>query len=211
MAAPLLADVIFRSPTDPWSWSGGTRLYLLLLAALLAERLVELRLSRRNAAAAFARGGVEVGQRHFRAMTALHSLWFAACAAEALVTQERGPLWLGAAGLAAALGAQALRWWAIGALGDRWNVRVIAVPGDPPVVAGPYRFVRHPNYLAVVIELACVPLVHFAWRTALAFSVANAVLLAVRIRAEERALGPLYASAFARTPRFLPGAGGRDG
>jgi methyltransferase len=74
------------------------------------------------------------------------------------------------------------------------------------VTGGPYRYLRHPNYLAVVLELAAVPLIHGCWRTALAFSVGNAILLAVRIPAEERALGELYQSAFAGRPRFVPEA-----
>ncbi|GAC1595005.1 MAG: hypothetical protein NVS4B10_03180 [Myxococcales bacterium] len=85
-------------------------------------------------------------------------------------------------------------------------MRVIVVPGEPPVTGGPYRFVRHPNYAAVVLELAAVPLIHGAFWTAALFSCANAALLAVRIRAEERALGGDWARAFADRPRLLPGA-----
>ncbi len=181
-------------------------LYLGVLAAIAAERLVELRVSKRNAALAFEQGGREVGAAHFRVMTALHTLWFVACAAEPFVrhTQFRAP-W-GFVFLALAIGSQALRWWAIGTLGPRWNVRIIVVPDAQPVTGGPYRFVRHPNYLAVIAELACVPLIHMNWVTALVFSLANAALLSVRIRAEEQALGGSYAEAFANTRRFVPGA-----
>ena len=100
--------------------------------------------------------------------------------------------------------AQALRWWAIASLGSRWNVRVIVVPGEPPVRAGPYRFVRHPNYIAVATEMLCVPLAHGAWICALAFSALNAAILKVRIRAEERALGGEWERAFAGVSRFIP-------
>jgi methyltransferase len=86
-------------------------------------------------------------------------------------------------------GAQALRWWCIAALGPRWNTRVIVVPGLPLVDRGPYRWLRHPNYLAVVAEGAALPLVHTAWATALAFTAANAAVLAVRVRVENAALG----------------------
>lgn len=181
-------------------------LYLGFLALLAAERLVELRLSRRNAARSFARGGVEAGRAHFRVMAAVHAAFLASCAAEAVLLRRPFPGAVGALSLGFALAAQALRWWAIGALGERWNVRVIAVPGEPPVAAGPYRWVRHPNYAAVAVEMLCVPLVHGAWLTAVAFSAANAALLSVRIPAEERALGAAYARAFAGKPRFLPGA-----
>jgi methyltransferase len=90
--------------------------------------------------------------------------------------------------LALVLAGQALRWWCIATLGPRWNTRVIVVPGLAPVTAGPYRWLRHPNYLAVVVEGAALPLVHTAWVAALLFTVLNAVLLSVRIRVEDQAL-----------------------
>jgi len=181
-------------------------LYFAFLALLGLERLFELRLSRRNAAAAFARGGVEVGKRHFRVMAALHMAFLASCALEVVVLGRAFPGALGFAALLAALCAQALRYWAIATLGRRWNVRVIVVPGEAPVTSGPYRFVRHPNYAAVILEMAAVPLIHGAFWTAALFSCANAAVIAVRIRAEERALGGAWARAFAGLPRLVPGA-----
>jgi methyltransferase len=89
--------------------------------------------------------------------------------------------------LALALAAQALRYWAIASLGKRWNVRVITIPGMPLSAAGPYRFLRHPNYLAVVLEGIAIPLVHTAYLTALGFTLLNGLMLALRIRCEERA------------------------
>src|SRR5690242_20418093 len=89
------------------------------------------------------------------------------------------------------LAAQGLRWWCIGTLGRRWNTRVIVVPTLPPVSAGPYRWLRHPNYVAVVVEGVALPLVHLCWVTAVAFTVLNAGLLTVRIRVEEAALATL--------------------
>jgi methyltransferase len=179
-------------------------LYLGLLAALVAERLAELWLSRRNAARAVARGGVETGRADFRVMAAVHALFPLACAAEVLAAGRTFLPAVGWPALAVAAGAQGLRWWAIAALGDRWNVRIVTVPGDPPVVRGPYRWLRHPNYLAVIAELAALPLVHGAWVTAAVFSAANAGLLARRIPAEERALGAPWARAFAGRPRLVP-------
>ena len=181
-------------------------LYVAFLALVGAERLVELALSRRNARRAFARGGVESGRAHFRAMTVLHAFFLIACAVEAIAWRRPFVPLLGWPALGVALAAQGLRYWAIASLGERWNVRVIAVPGDPPVTRGPYRFLRHPNYLAVIAEIAAVPLVHGAYVTSIAFSLANAALLAVRIRVEERALGGAWAEAFARLPRLVPGA-----
>jgi methyltransferase len=90
--------------------------------------------------------------------------------------------------LVLALGSQALRWWCIRTLGPQWNTRVIVVPDAGRVTGGPYRFLDHPNYVAVVVEGAALPLVHTAWLTALCFTVLNAVLLTVRIRTENSAL-----------------------
>lgn len=184
--------------------SATQALFLGFMALLVAERLVELGLSKRNAARAFARGGMETGQRHYRVMVAFHTLFLVACVAE--VFGLRRPF-LGAGSwvaLFAALGAQALRYWAIATLGERWNSRIIVVPGLPPVTGGPYRYLKHPNYVAVVMELLAVPLIHGAWVTALVFTVGNAALLFVRIRAEEAALGASWAQAFAHRPRFVP-------
>jgi methyltransferase len=111
----------------------------------------------------------------------------------------------------AAVLAQALRYWAIWSLGERWNVRVIVVPGDPVITRGPYRVVRHPNYAAVAIEGVALPMIHTAWLTALCFTLANAVLLAVRIACEERALANHtdYRAALGDRARFLPMPSGR--
>jgi methyltransferase len=187
-----------RVPPSLW-------LYLALLVATGIERLVELRISARNAAAAFARGGRETGQRHFRVMTLLHSLFLPACFFEALLRHTAPPALWPLVLLLCAL-AQALRWWAIGTLGQRWNVRIVFVPGEPPVTGGPYLFLRHPNYLAVVTELLCLPLLHGAVFTAALFTAANAALLFVRIRAEEEALGPGYQERFEGVARLVPGA-----
>jgi methyltransferase len=178
--------------------------YLVFMGLLVAERLVELVLSKRNAAWAFARGGSETGQGHYRVMVVFHTLFLGACVAEVWLWGRPFPGWPGYAALGVAVGAQALRYWAISTLGPRWNSRIIIVPGLPPVTGGPYRFLRHPNYVAVVVEIAAVPLIHGAWVTAALFSLGNALLLLVRIRAEEAALGALWANAFADKPRFIP-------
>jgi len=179
-------------------------LYLGALAAVILERGLELRLSERNARRALARGGAEHGRGHYPAMVAMHAAFLAACAAEALAFSEPPPpvALLAAAG---AVLAQGLRWWAVAALGERWSTRVVVLPGVPPVTTGPYRWLRHPNYLAVALEVACLPLAWGSWRTALLFSLVNAAVLRVRIRAEERALGPAWAEAFASRPRLAPG------
>jgi methyltransferase len=180
------------------------RSYLILLTILVVERIYELYVAQRNARRAFARGATEVGRGHYRVMVALHSAFIASCAFEAIFF----PRFLSPSIVWTALGfeivAQALRYWAVATLGERWNTRVIVTPGVAPVTAGPYRFVRHPNYVAVVIEIAAVPLIGGSVVTAIVFSLANAILLAVRIRAEERALGASWAAAFHDRPRFMP-------
>ncbi len=183
-------------------------LFLLLVAAVAAARLVELRLSERNRRALLAQGGVEAGAGHYPWMVALHALFLLASALEVVLLRRPLRPFLAALMLALVAGAIALRYGAIRALGERWTTRVLVVPGAAPVVRGPYRFIRHPNYLAVAVEIFALPLVHGAWLTALVFSLANAGLLGVRIRAEERALAALgpYQASFAATPRFLPGA-----
>jgi methyltransferase len=178
--------------------------YLGLLAALACERLLELRRSRRNARLAFAQGAREVGQGQYRAMTALHTAFLLCAALEPWVLARPFPGALGFAALGVAALAQALRAWAVSALGARWNTRVIVLPDAAPVTHGPYRYLKHPNYLAVVAELAAVPLIHGAWLTAVTFSALNAGLLAWRIRVEEAALGERWAAAFAGRSRLIP-------
>jgi methyltransferase len=163
--------------------------YLALLAATGVERLVELVLSTRHARAAFARGGVEYGRGHYPAMVALHVGLLLACAIEVLLARRPFLPWLGWPMLFLVLLSQALRYWCIATLGRQWNTRIIVVPGAGRVTGGPYRFLPHPNYVAVVVEGFALPLVHTAWITALGFTVLNAVLLlGVRIPAEDRAL-----------------------
>ena len=185
--------------------------YCALLALVAAERLFELRLSRRNAALAFARGGIELGREHFAAMRALHALFLVACAGEVIALERGFDPRLGLPMLALAIAAQALRYWAIATLGPRWNVRVIVTPGEAVVTSGPYRWLRHPNYLAVAIEGVAIPLVHGAWLTAVAFSAANALLLRRRIRVEERALAEHCQgeALLGDRPRLLPLGGAR--
>ena len=181
-------------------------IYALFIGLIGLERLFELWLSRRNARALFALGAVEAGGEQLKWMSLMHGAFLVSCVLEAWLLRRFFPGALGYLALGAAALAQGLRYWAVATLGPRWNVRVIVVPNQPPITNGPYRFVRHPNYLAVVIEVLAVPLVHGAWLTALSFSLLNALVLRARIRLEERALGPSYQAAFACLPRFLPGA-----
>lgn len=164
----------------------------LLIAATAVERLVELVVSTRHARWALARGGVERGRAHFGPMVALHTGLLVACVAEVHLADRSFLPAIGWPAMAAVLAAQGLRWWCVATLGERWNTRVIVVPGLPLVRSGPYRWLRHPNYVAVAVEGVALPLVHTAWMTAVVFTALNAVLLlAVRIPTEERALAEL--------------------
>ncbi|MEN0063121.1 MAG: isoprenylcysteine carboxyl methyltransferase family protein [Myxococcota bacterium] len=167
--------------------------YTALIAMVALERLAELVVSRRNAAWSFRQGGVEHGRGHWPFMVLLHTAFLVACPLEVWALDRTFLAALGWPMLLVVVGAQALRWWCITTLGHQWNTRVIVVPGLPRISGGPYRFVSHPNYVAVVLEGFALPLVHTAWITALAFTVLNAALLAVRIRCENEALASLEA------------------
>ena len=163
-------------------------LYAILLGAVGCERVAELVLSTTHARALMARGAVEHGRGHYPTMVALHTAFLLGCLLEPVVMGRAFVPMLGYPMLGLALGAQALRWWAIATLGVHWNTRVIVLPNSERIRGGPYRFFPHPNYVAVVVEGIALPLVHGAWITALVFTVLNAWLLSVRIRAEDAAL-----------------------
>lgn len=163
-------------------------LFTLLIGAVALERLAELVVSKRNAAWSLARGGVETGRRHYVVMVVLHTGLLVGALVEVWVRRPPFDPLLGWSMLALVVASQALRWWCITTLGPRWNTRVIVVPGLPLVTGGPYRHLRHPNYVAVVVEGFALPLVHTATVTAVVFTVLNAVLLTVRARVENDAL-----------------------
>ena len=153
------------------------------------ERVVELVISKRNAAWAFAQGGVESGRGHFPAMVALHTGLLVGCLVEAFYRPFLPAL--GWPMFAVVLAGQALRWWCITTLGHQWNTRVVVIPDAERVTGGPYRFFSHPNYVAVVVEGVALPLVHTAWITAAVFTVLNFFVLHTRIGVENTALARL--------------------
>jgi methyltransferase len=167
--------------------------FALLVAVVGLERVAELVVSKRNAAWSLARGGVETGRRHYAVMVVLHTALLVGMLVEVWLRRPEFVPALGWTMLALVVASQALRWWCIATLGRQWNTRVIVVPGLPRVTSGPYRFLSHPNYVAVVVEGFALPLVHSAWITAAVFTVCNAVLLSVRLRVENDALAQLPA------------------
>ena len=158
--------------------------YLVLLF-VVAQRLSELVYASRNGSALVARGGIESGRKHYPLIVLLHTLWLAAIAAGL----QRDPR-IRPAPLALFGALQLLRIWVVGTLGPFWTTRVISVPGEPLVRKGPYRFVRHPNYVIVVGEIALLPLAFGQTRNAIVFSILNALMLGWRIKVENAALAP---------------------
>ena len=182
-------------------------LYLGLIGLVVVERLVELVITERNARRMRSRGGFEVGGAHFLPMALLHAGLLVAAPLEVFRLERPFVPLLGGVMLVLLAGTMALRYWAISSLGDRWTTRVFVVPEEPPAVRGPYRWLRHPNYLAVIVEVAVLPLVHTAWWTAIAFSIGNALVLRTRIRVEEEALEAHsdYFEKLGDRPRLIPG------
>jgi methyltransferase len=162
--------------------------FTVLVGLVALERLAELVVSKRNAAWSLRMGGYETGRDHYPVMVLLHTGLLVGMLVEAWVRRPEVPALLAGTMLVLVLASQGLRWWCIATLGRRWNTRVIVVPGLPLVTSGPYRYLSHPNYVAVVVEGVALPLVHAAWVTAVVFTVANAALLTVRLRVENAAL-----------------------
>ncbi|MFF7842505.1 isoprenylcysteine carboxyl methyltransferase family protein [Streptomyces ossamyceticus] len=166
-------------------------LFTVLVLAVGLERVAELVVSRRNAALSFARGGVEAGRGHYPFMVVLHTGLLVGALVEVWLRRPDAVAVLAWTMLAVVAASQALRWWCITTLGRQWNTRVIVVPGSARVAEGPYRWIPHPNYVAVVAEGFALPLVHSAWVTAVAFTTLNGFLLTTRIRTEDSALAQL--------------------
>lgn len=155
----------------------------LVLALVVLQRGLELIYSARNTRRLIAIGGVEIGASQYPFFVLLHAAWIASMAV--LIPAAQVPNWW-LLGIYAAV--QPLRIWSIVTLGPYWTTRIITVPGAPLVRAGPYRFLRHPNYVVVCAEIALLPLAFGAVEIAIVFSILNASLLSWRIRVEERAL-----------------------
>lgn len=173
-------------------------LLVFIFLAITAQRLLELRLAEKNRALAMAAGAKEFGAKHYFLFVVLHVSWMLGWLIEGWLNARNPELWadgevgmliITVASIMVFLVAQGLRYWAIWSLGTSWNTRILVVPGAERVRRGVYKYLTHPNYVAVALELASVPLIFGAWKTALAASLANAlILLFIRIPAENRAL-----------------------
>lgn len=161
-------------------------LFFIFLALLGLQRAAELWLSARNVRRLRENGGVEHAPGQVPWMSLMHGAWFVSCVLEVCLGASAS-LILFIPAVVFFLAGQSLRYAAISALGPRWNVRIVTL-ADPPVQKGIYRWLRHPNYAGVALEIAAVPLMHGAWITAIAFSILNGFFLFLRIRAENKAV-----------------------
>jgi methyltransferase len=165
--------------------------FTLVVLLVACERIVELVVSKRNLDWSYDQGGLEYGRSHYKYMVLIHVFLLVGALGEVWATQPIINPLLFWGFFSLAMGSQALRWWCIGTLGKRWNTLVVIIPGLPVVKSGPYRWFKHPNYIAVVIEGIALPMVGFAWRTALIFTVLNIFVLSARLKSENVALATL--------------------
>ena len=165
--------------------------FTLLVVAVAIERIIELVVSKRNLRWSFAQGGIEYGRSHYKYMVALHVFLLGGALAEVWIVRPNLNPALSWIMFTLAMASQALRWWCIASLGKRWNTLVVIIPDMPVSRRGPYKWFKHPNYLAVIIEGFALPLVGSAWRTALIFTILNVGVLTVRLRSENAALATL--------------------
>jgi methyltransferase len=181
--------------------------FLALLLAVALLRLVELRISRRHQDEMLARGALRIEEPRFRWMVLLHTAVLLGAAWEVVLLKRPFIPWLAAGMFTIFLAANAVRWWVIRTLGQHWNVQVMDSTCLGVVTAGPFRYVRHPNYAAVFAEMLALPLIHTAWITATLGAIAHIGVLSARLATEERMLfsNPDYRVAMAGKPRFVPG------
>jgi methyltransferase len=180
--------------------------FTVIVIAVALQRLFEVRVSRRHEHALRMRGAVESAAWQMPFMVVLHTAWLASMVVEVWLLVPAFPPWMAVVACVVFAAGQTLRLLAMRALGSRWSVRVLTMPSADPVTRGIYRHVRHPNYLGVVLEIASLPLIGGAVWTAAVFSLANAVMLTARIRAEEAALmhDNAYGQHFGSHARFVP-------
>jgi methyltransferase len=182
-------------------------LFLALLLAVAAMRIFELRISKKHQREITSRGAAKAKDPIFPCMAMFHTLVLVAAGAEVVFLHRPFLPALAFPMLALFIFANIVRWWVIRTLGEHWNVQVMDSTKLGVITSGPFRYVRHPNYAAVFVEMIALPLIHTAWITALAGAIFHVVVLTFRLSAEERVLfaNPDYAAAMRAKPRFLPG------
>lgn len=200
----LLASVLVFGPMQlPLS----VLLFLLLLLVVAALRIVELRISKRHQKDLKAQGAAQAKDPIFPVMAMFHTLVLVGAAVEVVFLHRPFLPALAIPMIALFVLANIVRWWVIRTLGQHWNVEVMDSTRLGVITTGPFRYVRHPNYAAVFVEMIALPLIHTAWITAVVGAIAHVVVLSVRLSAEERVLfaDPAYSAAMSSKPRFLPG------
>ncbi len=182
-------------------------LYLVLLVIVALLRIFELRISRRHQRQMVAEGASKVSEPRFLWMVLLHTAVLIGAAVEVVFLHRPFIPVLGTICFITFLAANAVRWWVIRTMGEHWNVQVMNSTSLGVVTTGPFRYVRHPNYAAVFVEMLVLPLIHTAWITAIVGSLAHIVVLSQRLATEERVLfsDAQYRAAMTDKPRFLPG------
>jgi methyltransferase len=182
-----------------------TIVFYLFLLWIVGMRIMELIIAKRNERIVKAMGAKEFGARHYPWIVAMHVLFLLSFTVESLWKgAEPSPWWPFLFSLFVVV--QGLRIWTLSSLGRFWNTKILVLPSAPVVAKGPYRWIRHPNYFIVAMEIWLIPFMFQAYWTALVFSIANGIMLSIRIAIEEEALRSLtnYGEQFAVRPRFFP-------
>ncbi|WP_210367817.1 isoprenylcysteine carboxylmethyltransferase family protein [Bacillus sp. REN3] len=179
--------------------------FIFFAGFIIFQRIVELKIAKRNEKWMKNKGAIELGQGHYPAMVMIHTAFFISYISEVILldkTLTRYWPWL----MMVFLLTQAMRVWSLMSLGRFWNTKIIILPGANVVKKGPYRMIKHPNYLIVTVELIIIPLMFNAFFTFVLFTILNILILSIRIPAEEKALKQLteYEATFTQQGRFVP-------
>lgn len=182
-------------------------IFFIILAIIFFQRIIEGGQSKRNVAALHSKGGQEISTNSLALVIIMQLSWFAAMILEVCFLNRTFHPLIGTLGIIGAITGQVLRFSAMRALKERWTLPLVVLPNTPVVDQGVYRYVRHPNWLGVIIEIASVPLIHTAYLTAIIYSLLNAFVIGKRVKIEEQALSAAsnYQEKFANKARFIPG------
>jgi len=179
-------------------------MFSVVVSLLIIQRLVELRLAAQNQKKLKEKGAIEYGSKHYKLIVIMHVLFFISLISEVILLEKTySPFW--PIFLIVIILAQMLRYWSIFSLGEYWNTKIIILPNAHVKKKGPYKYIRHPNYVAVAIEFFFIPLLFEAYRTAFMFSILNSIIMIIRIKEEENALiaQTNYGKVFENTSRFF--------